>query len=378
LFTQDAATQTLVNILRNRVPVILPIQCDPTKSSKCNSITGSPKEIHWVVVTGFNPQASGLAQFLVNDPGEAYKVTTLYDVYSQSSYNNPLPPQQGDGITQTTLLNSLEHIDGWKVFTKVDKPFSIIDPNTPQALGIYSNAPVEFILTDPKGRRTGFDPATNTSFQDIPASDYSSSAYCDELGSSGCNPTFKTLEMANQMDGQYTLDVIGTGSGAFTVSVRASDAAGNWITQTYTGTTAPGVTIRVTLQGAVTTFAAFGANLAISPSFQAFGGDGTFTLGPGGVISPLAQSVTIQIGNTFLTTIPAGSFTQTPEGTFVFGGVIQGVLLAAALTPTGSNSYSFAIAGAGAPDLPSANPVDLRLAIGSNGGSTSVNAIFVP
>ena len=119
-------------------------------------------------------------------------------------------------------------------------------------------------------------------------------------------------------------------------------------------------------------------NWRTCPSHQAFGGDGTFTLGSGGMISPVTEPVTIQIGDGFLATIPAGSFERTSQGTYVFGGVLQGVLLAAALTPTGGNSYAFAIAGAGAPNLPSTNPVDVRLAIGSNGGSTSMTASFVP
>jgi hypothetical protein len=353
-------TQTLVNILRNQVPVILPI------------LGADGNEHHWVVVTGFNSKATDLAQFLVNDPGDAVNVKTLDDVGSVSAYHIK------DGITQLTVKNSLNNIDAWKVYTKVTNPLAPLDPITPQALGVYSDAPVELILTDPQGRRTGFDPFTNTLFQDIPTSDYETSAYCDELGSSGCNSPFKTLEMANQIPGQYTLNVTGTGSGAFTVSVRASDAAGNWITQTYSGTAAPGVTSQFTFDGAVITFAAFGANLAISSSFQAFAVDGTITLGPGGTISPVAQPVTIQVGNAFSATIPAGSFTQTPQGTFAFGGVVQGILLAAELTPTGGNGYTFAIVGVGVPNLPSANPVDIRLAIGSNGGNTSVNANFLP
>ena len=264
------------------------------------------------------------------------------------------------------------------VFVDSLKAITVKDPNTAQAMGIYSDAPVEFVLTDPQGRRLGFDPVANTSFQEIPTSAYSSAIFRDEQNFSSVDPPpLKALDLANQVVGQYTLNVIGTGSGNFTVTVIASDPAGNWIPQTYSGTTAPGASSQFTFQGAVATFAAFSANLAISPSYQAFGVDGTFTLGPGGAISPMTQPMTIQLGH-FLATIPAGSFEQTPRGTFVFGGVIQGVLLSAALTPTGGTSYAFAIAAAGASNLPGANPVDVRLALGSNGGSASVNATFVP
>jgi len=90
----------------------------------------------------------------------------------------------------------------------------------------------------------------------------------------------------------------------------------------------------------------------------------------------LTQPVIIELGNAFLLTIPPGSFAQTPEGTFVFAGIIEGVPIAAELTPKGGNSYAFRIAGAGAPSLPPGNPVVVRLAIGSNGGSASVGAVF--
>lgn len=360
-------TQTLDNILRNGAPVILAI----VKAS-------SNRAVHFVVVTGKDSQ---LGTYLVNDPGAAFDtngnpVRTLLDLqntgwWKTESKNTPLDPP--------CLSCSLGNGNNYYVFVPIGTVIVPKDPNTGQALTVYSSDGLEeFILTDPQGRQTGFDPVTNTSFQSIPVSVYSTTIYRDEQDFSPDPPPFKALYMANQMPGQYTLNVIGTGGGNFTVAVRASDAAGNWIIQTYSGITAPGISSRFTFGGAVTTFAALAANLAISPTYQAFGVDGTFTLGPGGTISPVTQPVTIQLGNAFLATIPAGSFTQTPQGTFVYGGVIQGVLLAAALTPTSGNSYAFAVAGAGAPNLPSTNPVEVRLAIGTNGGSTSVNATFVP
>lgn len=99
----------------------------------------------------------------------------------------------------------------------------------------------------------------------------------------------------------------------------------------------------------------------------------TFTLGPGGTISPTTQPLTIQVGTGFLITIPAGSLRSAGNGTkFVFEGTVNGVTLEANLTPTGGNTYSFKVEGAGAP--PDFNPVEVRLGIGNNGGNVSVNA----
>lgn len=357
---------TLDNILRNGAPVILPIFAKDVVDAQGNEVP-----IHFVVVTGKTPKGD----YYVNDPGDRNS-TTLNTL--QSPTRSWLNGRTLDIPRSFENLNLKPDVNNFYVFVRFDISIDRRDPNTRNALSVSSNAPVEFLLTDPQGHRAGYDPVSKTLFEDIPVSAYTSALFEDEQTFTPDGPPFKILGVANQMAGQYTLNVIGTGSGRFTVAVRASDAAGNWITQTYSGTAAPGVSSQFTFQGGVTTFAAFTANPAISPSHQAFGVDGTFTLGPGGTISPVTQPVTVQLGKGFLVTIPAGSFEETPQGTFVFGGVIQGVLLAAALEPTGGNSYAFAVAGAGALNLPISNPVDVRLAIGSNGGSTSVNATFVP
>jgi hypothetical protein len=217
--------------------------------------------------------------------------------------------------------------------------------------------------------------------QDIPVSVYSTTVYGDELEFSFVNPPLKALDMANHLDGQYTLDVIGTGSGSFTVYVTTSDASGNWLTHAFSGTTTPGTSSRFTLQGAVNFFTSFAAKLKINRDSSSFEINSRFILGTGGTIALLTQPVTIQLGSDFLVTIPAASFRQAGEDEersedgkrFVFEGVINDVALEATLTPKGGNSYSFKIEGAGAINLPSSNPVTLRLAIGNNGGSVSVN-----
>ncbi len=125
----------------------------------------------------------------------------------------------------------------------------------------------------------------------------------------------------------------------------------------------------------VAPFAAFAAKVDITLGVGGFAMNSSFTLDAGGSIDPLTQNVTLRLGS-FSTTIPAGSFTQGPHGKFLFGGVTNGMVLAVNLTPLGGGSYVLRIEGAGAPSLPSANPVAVTLAIGNNTGSTSVNANF--
>ena len=89
-------------------------------------------------------------------------------------------------------------------------------------------------------------------------------------------------------------------------------------------------------------------------------------------ISPLTEDVSLQVGP-FTVTIPAGSFTQQPDGVFTFEGVIGTVRFVAKITPTGSDSFELEARGAGAATLPETNPVTVSLAIGTNGGTTTVD-----
>ena len=121
--------------------------------------------------------------------------------------------------------------------------------------------------------------------------------------------------------------------------------------------------------------APFSAKVEINLASSAFGVNSTFTLGSVGSINLLIQALTFRLGSSSIT-IPAGSFHQSGSGSFVFTGTINGVALSANLTPLGGNSYSLKLDAAGVSNLPTSNPVTVGLTIGSNTGSTSVNAKF--
>jgi len=249
-------------------------------------------------------------------------------------------------------------------------------PSAPRALGVYTNGPVELILTDPQGHRTGYDPVHNLSLQEIPASTYAKSTIREQNPSAPNPPPLKAVDVANQMAGPYTLEVVGTDNGEFTVYVKASDARGNRITQTYSGTTSAGRSTQFTFPGEVNVFAAFAVTLGINQISKAFEVNGTFTMGPGGSLSLETQPMTIELGG-FLTTIPAGSFAQTGQGMYAFVGTVKGVALEANVAPTGDNGYFFSIKGANVTNLPSENPLKVGFAIGNNGGSADVNAELI-
>lgn len=267
----------------------------------------------------------------------------------------------------------------------VDKFTTLQSQNIHESVNISSVDSVELLLTDPQGRRTGFDPGSQTRVQDIPTASYAS------VGNSTEGPFFKTIELGYPLEGEYTLDVIGTRNEYVDVYVSidayvSATARLIDITHTYSVTTAPGRVSRFTFPVVLSLFTAFNPMLRFNLASHTFVVNGTFTLGERGTISLMTQPVTIGLsypgGAFFHVTVPAGSFTQTPQGTFVFtgiihGGLIRGIQITAELTPTGGQNYTFQISGMGAADQwgpPSANPVTVTLGIGNNGGNSDVTA----
>jgi uncharacterized repeat protein (TIGR03803 family) len=171
-------------------------------------------------------------------------------------------------------------------------------------------------------------------------------------------------------------------NGANPIAGLVADMNGNLFGTTYDGgASGLGTVFEVTGSGFVplfTPFASFQADLAIStqqPYGYAWVGDFT-TTAANTAINPKTEAVTFEIAN-YTVTIPAGSF-QSIFGTYVYQGTINGVSNYFLLTPIGKNQYAFA--GLGGPEnLTSAtNPVTVSLIIGTNAGTSEVNAAFVP
>jgi len=123
-------------------------------------------------------------------------------------------------------------------------------------------------------------------------------------------------------------------------------------------------------------FASFRATLSLGRETGSFVVHGAFVLGTGSRgINPVTQPLTLEIGG-FTAAIPAGSFREVRQGMFVFEGVINGAPLDALVVRHGGNRFAFRAEGAGAGNLPTANPVPLRLGIGSNAGAATVTAVM--
>jgi hypothetical protein len=172
------------------------------------SHTGSQTPNHYVLATG-QTTVNGARTFLINDPG--YQNTTL------AGYNY--------------------HYFGAFKYSSASTPL--------QALVITAHSPIELLATDPSGNRAGVDPTTGQKFAEIPNSSYRIEAIADDDDPTATDTTaeVKVLELPNPNAGLYTLQVIGTGTGPFSIDFTAYDSNGNPSFSMVSGNAAPGAVL---------------------------------------------------------------------------------------------------------------------------------------
>ena len=158
------------------------------------------------------------------------------------------------------------------------------------------------------------------------------------------------------------------------------------ITETFSGETLVGVAVTA-LEGTITVNGmevSQGSSLTVGalssirltitrvprrPTLRAFALTATFVPGTGSDgVSPLTEAVKIRVG-TYVETIPAGSFRRDARGRFWFTGKIDGVLLAAVITPLQAGRFRVDIAGTGAILVETVNPVPVGVVIGDDGAT---------
>lgn len=146
-----------------------------------------PNRNHWVTGTGKNFQRT---TYLVNDP-------------------------EG-GVARTLTGFNAMRVFGGPEYTYTDITGITID----------FHSPGELLLTDPQGRKVGYDPITMVAYNEIPRAYYETSGLEDaETGDPG--PESKILWIPRPLAGDYQLQVIGTDTGVYTLEIRATDPEGN-------------------------------------------------------------------------------------------------------------------------------------------------------
>jgi hypothetical protein len=91
-------------------------------------------------------------------------------------------------------------------------------------LGIMSTMNIHFLVTDPLGRRTGFDPDTKEDLNEIPTSHYD----VQSIGAwEGNQPEISTREFSTAfgtedtlIDGEYNIRIVGQASGPYSLDIE--------------------------------------------------------------------------------------------------------------------------------------------------------------
>ena len=123
--------------------------------------------------------------------------------------NDPLE-QRGRGLLSKNYGGNYVNTRVFKMVTST--------PSTGVEAGLHS--PGELLVTDSQGRRTGFDPRTGQHYNEIPNSSYWEDQLVD------LEPV-KIFGVNNFAPEEYTIEVIGTGTGPYTLHVGASGTRGS-------------------------------------------------------------------------------------------------------------------------------------------------------
>ena len=187
---------------------------------------GSTKPIsHMQMIVGYEPRPDGTGSYLVLDP---------------SAYGATGPE------AESFVFEGYDEDGAWAATVKDVRFVEPVYANSTW-FGIFDDPePIEIVVTDPLGRRMGVDPRTGVNHNEQPTGSYErTNGWADPLGISPAEDDQKRYWTRNPVDGVYAIEVIGTGTGDWTLDVWNG---GDTITQTLTGSTTAGETDRYTVR----------------------------------------------------------------------------------------------------------------------------------
>lgn len=151
---------------------------------------------HYVLATG-RAIIDDEETFAINDP--VWGVTTLKEHYNEylSAYY-------------------------YKVFSKGDA-----------ILTIYALSPIHLIVTDPSGRKAGFDPNSSTTWNEIPNTEYLQEKITAPNGD--VTGETKILSIVSPQTGSYKIETIGYDTGPYTVLVDKISTFGDISDESFSG-----------------------------------------------------------------------------------------------------------------------------------------------
>ena len=167
------------------------------------------------------------------------KLATTYGVKDPAWYNTQKLNEITDNINK---IRGYENgFDGLRLFYPGN---GIAD----SAIFLNLASPAEFLVIDPLGRRFGKDPVTNIEYNEISDASYFAEGIDDPTGEAlPSDHENKTLYIENPLDGQYDIQVMGTGQGEYTVDSAIYDTQGQVHAATFTGNTDTNITVSYNL-----------------------------------------------------------------------------------------------------------------------------------
>ncbi len=175
---------------------------------------------HFFVVSEKLPDVNGKPNYKIVDPA-------LYPFTA----NNP--GKTGQSLSQA--------YGGW------DKVFETViykkGTNPQKTLTIRAHSPVQLFITDPFGNTTGFDESTQEIMENIPDSSYGIEGGIAPVD--GSEPAMEETKYFQQIDpteGEYEVQLIGTGNGEYSLDFSKTDEEGNVSTEVVNGFAQTGVT----------------------------------------------------------------------------------------------------------------------------------------
>lgn len=209
--TRDQIVAQLSDLITREGPVIIRV---PTKYGDFNYGEGSFAGTHAIVAYAVSGD-----QILIRDPGYTGSGSTLDDYINFVNFfvmNQDHPERQ--------LSNDLS----WLLKNSSTRALTYVEALSPLSKTIVQgsvHSPVEVVITDPLGRRLGFDPINGIYYEEIPNSSYfrELSPIDPEAGLVALIDPILYFTIGEYIQGDYLFQVFGTGTGPWSITFGISD-----------------------------------------------------------------------------------------------------------------------------------------------------------
>ena len=184
---------------------------------------------HYVVLyqKASAPAPDGSPDYLIVDP------------FRHPPYQGPFPGGNWSGKLLSETYGTVNHLESVLQVVVIQNKA----PQPGRSWTIVAHSPVELLITDPTGAQTGFNPVTGTYIQDIPESTYGlQQGLLDDTGVLPPPPDVLYFGQNNLSMGKYTVQVIGTGSGPYSLDFGLASGPDDTSLRTVTGVAVPGQT----------------------------------------------------------------------------------------------------------------------------------------